>query len=175
MAKQTNQYYIGRQGNLLYYQWRDVYCIRTKGTLDKKRFYEDKAFEGSRKRAVEFGEASKLAAEVYHLLPQELKKRGFIGTLTGWAHRGLMVGESKEAVRHELLLACGLATPGKSSKVIIEACTCRYMRMEPEQRYSSPSRLPLVYDYQKEKLLQQLSGMNEQLYRHAAVASVASG
>src|SRR6476620_6421140 len=165
MAKQTNQYYIGRQGNLLYYQWRDVYCIRTKGTLDKKRFYEDKAFESSLKRSVEFGEASKLAAEVYQLLPQELKKRGVIGRLTGWAHRGLMAGESKEAVRYELLLACGLAAPGKSSKVTIEACTCRYMRMEPALRYGNSGRLQLVYDYQKEKLLQQIESMNEKLYR----------
>src|SRR6476620_7868776 len=109
MAKQKNQYYIGRQGHLIYYQWRDVYCIRTKGSLDRKRFFSDKAFAGSRKRAEEFGEASKLASEVYQLLPQELKKRGFIGTLTGWAHRGLMNGKSRAAVKLELLKTCGLA------------------------------------------------------------------
>ncbi|ANE52543.1 hypothetical protein [Flavisolibacter tropicus] len=110
MAKQTNQYYIGRQGNLLYYQWRDVFCIRTKGTLDKKRFYEDKAFEGSRKRAVEFGEASKLAAKIYEQLPAVLKVRGFIGRVTGLVHRKLMAGKSRETVMLELLMEYGVIT-----------------------------------------------------------------
>jgi hypothetical protein len=129
---QKNQYYIGRQGNLLYYQWRDIYCVRTKGALGRQRFYSDKAFAGSRKRAEEFGIAAKLAAEVYQLLPKELKKRGVMGKLTGWAHKGLMAGESKDAVRVELLEACGLTVPGKAP---IEACTCRYIQMEPAQRY----------------------------------------
>ncbi|ANE50234.1 hypothetical protein [Flavisolibacter tropicus] len=139
MAKQKNQYYIGRQGNLLYYQWRDVFCIRTKGTLDKKRFYEDKAFEGSRKRAVEFGEASKLAAEVYHLLPQELKKRGFIGTLTGWAHKKLMNGKSKEAVKLELLKTCGVAVVETAFKETIVSSTFTHNLLSFESPYCQPS------------------------------------
>jgi len=116
MAKQTNQYYIGRQGNLLYYQWRDVYCIRTKGTLDRKRFYEDKAFEGSRKRSIEFGEASKLAAKIYEQLPAVLKVRGFIGKVTGIVHRKLMAGKSREMVMLELLMEFGVITKAMLGK-----------------------------------------------------------
>jgi hypothetical protein len=130
MGIQKNQYYIGRQGHLVYYQWRDIYCVRTKGSLDRKRFFSDKAFEGSRKRAVEFGVAAKLAAEVYQLLPKELKKRGFIGRLTGWAHRGLMNGKSREEVQRELLISCGLNKPDKTSKNPVIACTSSYIQLQ---------------------------------------------
>lgn len=126
MGLQKNQYYIGRQGHLIYYQWRDIYCVRTKSSLDRQRFFSDKAFAGSRKRAVEFGVAAKLAAEVYQLLPKEFKKRGFIGKLTGWAHRGLMNGKSREEVRVELLRCCGLAVVDLAPKEPIASGTSSF-------------------------------------------------
>lgn len=115
MGRQRNQYYIGRQAHLVYYQWRGGYYVRTKSTLSGKRFWKDPAFAASRKRAVEFGDAAKLAAEVYALLPQEGKKRCVIGRLTGWAHKGLMAGKSRDAVTMELLAACGLSAPADRS------------------------------------------------------------
>jgi hypothetical protein len=126
MGLQKNQYYIGRQGHLVYYQWRDIYCVRTKSSLDRKRFFSDKAFEGSRKRAVEFGKAAKLAAEVYQLLPKELKKRGFIGKLTGRAHKALMNGKSREEVQTELLRSCGLAVVDSASKEPMASSTSSF-------------------------------------------------
>jgi len=108
MAKQRNQYYIGRQGNLVYYMWQGGYYIRTRSTLSGKRFWEDKAFAGSRKRAVEFGAAAKLASEVYQLLPLKERRRGVIGKLTGEAHTALMAGKTKEVVKRELLIAYGV-------------------------------------------------------------------
>ena len=111
MGKQRNIYFIGRQENIVYYQWKGGYYMRTKSTLDGKRFWQDPAFAGSRKRAVEFGEAAKLASEVYQLLPAELRKRGVIGKLTGLAHKALMHGKNKDVVMLELLEACGLRCP----------------------------------------------------------------
>jgi len=108
MAKQRNQYYIGRQGNLVYYMWQGGYYIRTRSTLSGKRFWKDKAFAGSRKRAVEFGAAAKLASEVYQLLPLKERRRGVIGKLTGEAHTALMAGKLKEEVKKELLMAYGV-------------------------------------------------------------------
>jgi hypothetical protein len=175
MGIQKNQYYIGRQGHLVYYQWRDIYCVRTKGSLDRRRFFSDKAFEGSRKRAVEFGVAAKLAAEVYQLLPKELKKRGVMGRLTGWAHKGLMAGESKGAVRVELLEACGLTASIKAPKVPIEACTCRYIRMEPIQRYGRFYTLQDEGCCQAGRLLQQIPKEGAELYSYTTCVGTLSG
>lgn len=123
MGKQHNVYFIGRQENIVYYQWLGGYYMRTKSSLDGKRFHKDPAFARSRQRAVEFGVAAKLAAEVYQLLPKELKKRGMIGRLTGWAHRGLMAGESREKVILAILEACGLAEGTARPKRLEAACT----------------------------------------------------
>ena len=108
MAKQRSQYYIGRQAQLVYYMWRGGYYIRTRSTLSGKRFWKYPAFAASRKRAVEFGEAAKLAAEVYQLLPAELRKRGVMSKLTGLVHKELLSGKPKEGVKLELLAAYGL-------------------------------------------------------------------
>lgn len=130
MGKQRNIYFIGRQENIVYYQWKGGYYMRTKSTLDGKRFWKDPAFAGSRKRAVEFGEAAKLASQVYQLLPGELRKRGVIGKLTGWAHKALMSGKNKEVVMLELLEACGL--PGSSTKPSTQrGCTAGVTWMQP--------------------------------------------
>jgi len=152
MGKQRNMYFIGRQDNIVYYEWKGGYYMRTKSTLNGKRFWQDPAFAGSRKRAVEFGEASKLASEVYQLLPVELRKRGVQGRLTGWAHRGLMAGASREEVKGELLAACGLSVKVNTATTSHRACTAGVDWLQLSARDQAQAWTVKGWEAKKEKL-----------------------
>jgi hypothetical protein len=54
----------GRVGSLVFYQWRGGFYVRSASSLTGKRFRKDKAFEGSRRCASLFAQASRLASEV---------------------------------------------------------------------------------------------------------------
>lgn len=109
MARQQgNNYIIGTINHIVYYQLRGGYYLRTKSRLDRTRFQKDPAFANSRGRAAQFGEAVKLAKEIYYLLPKEGRQRGFMGILSGLVHKKLLTGQTKEAVREEVLALYGV-------------------------------------------------------------------
>lgn len=49
----------------------DEYYVRLKSTLTSKRFWNDDAFEGSRKSCKRLAEGSKLASKVYRMVEEE--------------------------------------------------------------------------------------------------------
>src|SRR5687767_1189515 len=99
MAKQKGPIYLkGTAGNKTYYRMGGRYYVRKKTSLDKERFYRDAAFARSRKAAGLFGIASKIASELYQMLPQQKKGHGVIGRLSGKANKLLHEGNSKETV-----------------------------------------------------------------------------
>jgi hypothetical protein len=99
MARQKGPIYLrGTAGKMTYYRMGGRYYVRRKTSLDKERFYQDEAFTGSRKAAGLFGVASKIASEVYKMLPQKQKGHGVIGRLSGKANRLLHAGKCREEV-----------------------------------------------------------------------------
>ena len=84
MAKQDGIIKItGTIDDITFYKMGDQYYARMKSSLTVKRFWKDKAFEGSRNSARAMGVASKLASLLYRTLPKELKGRTVFQKLTG--------------------------------------------------------------------------------------------
>lgn len=84
MAKQDGIIKItGTIDDITFYKMGDEYYARMKSSLTGKRFWKDKAFEGSRRSAGAMGAASKLASVLYKTLPKELKGRSVFQKLTG--------------------------------------------------------------------------------------------
>jgi hypothetical protein len=72
MAKQAGEYRVrGSIDGLCFYKMDGEYYVRRKSSLTGKRFWKDKAFEGSRKSCNRFAEGNKIASAVYQLIEEE--------------------------------------------------------------------------------------------------------
>jgi hypothetical protein len=72
MAKQAGDYFIeGTFDDLTFYKMCGRYYVRMKTSLTGKRFWKDKAFEGSRKSCSRFGDGNTLASSVFQLVREE--------------------------------------------------------------------------------------------------------
>ena len=84
MAKQEGTILItGTIDDITFYEMDGKFYARMKSSLTGKRFWKDKAFEGSRKSARALGVASKLASLLYRTLSKEHKSRSLFQKLTG--------------------------------------------------------------------------------------------
>ena len=99
MAKQVGIVKItGTIDVITFYKLGDEYYARMKTSLTGKRFWKDKAFEGSRKSARAMGVASQLASLLYRTLPKELKGRPVFQKLTGRIKFMVLDGLDAEAI-----------------------------------------------------------------------------
>jgi hypothetical protein len=104
MARQTGPIYLsGTVGGVTFYRMGNGYFARRKTSMNKERFYSDKAFGRSRAAASVFGGASKIASQVNGMLPREKQGHGVIGRLSGAANRLLHEGKGREEVLKILL------------------------------------------------------------------------
>jgi hypothetical protein len=72
MAKQAGDIFItGTIDDLCFYKMDAEYYVRMKSSLTGKKFWKNKAFEGSRKSCSRFGEGNKLASKVYRMIEEE--------------------------------------------------------------------------------------------------------
>jgi len=93
MAKQTGNIKItGTIANLRFYSLDGAYYVRMKSCLNRKRFFSDNVFEGSRKSAALLAQASPLASCLYKLLPPQQKGRPVYQKLTGEVKKLLQQG-----------------------------------------------------------------------------------
>lgn len=84
MAKQIGAIKIvGTIDGVTFYIMQGVHYARRKSSLDRKRIIRDPRFQRFRECSKVFGRASKLASQLYRLLPKELRKHGVHGKLTG--------------------------------------------------------------------------------------------
>ena len=109
MGKQTGpDFRTGTIGPVTYYKlFGEHYYLRSKSSLDGKRFARDPAFARSRKRSKEFGGAASLASKIYKLLPKKNRGKGFMGKFIGRVHLLLMDGYTPEAIQQEALREYG--------------------------------------------------------------------
>ena len=97
MAKQAGDIkIIGTVDDLCFYKMDEVYYVRMKSSLMGKRFWKDKAFEGSRTSALLLGKASKIASSFYRSFPKEKKYKGLFNEMTGKVKLWLKEGKSEE-------------------------------------------------------------------------------
>src|SRR5688572_1578839 len=65
--------YSGTIGIATFYTLKSKYKCRVKTSVDRKRFMNDKNFEGSRKSAERFAQGNKLASKLYGMVKEEEK------------------------------------------------------------------------------------------------------
>jgi hypothetical protein len=99
MAKQAGPFFFtGTIGDVIFYKLGDQYYIRMKGDYNKKRMQKPGAYPLMQLKQAEFGQASKLASQVYRLLPRAQKKQGLFGQYTKAARQLLKEGKTHEEV-----------------------------------------------------------------------------
>lgn len=85
-----------------YYIQDGKYLARKKSSLNRERFLNDPAFEGSRRIAAQTKITAPIAAEVYWQLTPEERKKTSIGKIIGEAGRLLRKGLSENEIRKGL-------------------------------------------------------------------------
>ena len=100
MAKQVGALkLVGRVENFCCYKMSGAYFIRMQSSLTGKRFWKEKAFEGSRRSCRWLEMASSLASRHYRRLPREKKGREVFRALTGKVKRLLSKGSGRRRLR----------------------------------------------------------------------------
>lgn len=97
MARLIGDYkFTGTVDGLCFYKMYGDYFVRTKSSLTGKRFWKDKAFEGSRRSCGLLAKASALASAFYKTYPKEKRRKGLFNEMTGKAKLWLKEGMSEE-------------------------------------------------------------------------------
>lgn len=103
MSRQKGPVYItGTSNGICYYKLNGQYYARRKSTLSRRRVKRDPRFALTRKYAALLGEASRIAAGVYRLLPRGQKTLPLYRAMTGQAMGMLKRGAGEEAIREHL-------------------------------------------------------------------------
>lgn len=102
MAKQGSLKFIGTVGDVVYYQWRDLFCARGKSTLSGERVRKSPEFRNTMKHARLLGKASGIASQLYAEIPKTKKQYWMFRALTGNAMQWLKAGKTADQVRHYL-------------------------------------------------------------------------
>jgi hypothetical protein len=99
MAKQLGEVKVeGRIEHLVFYKMRGEYYVRMKSSLTGKRFWKERAFEGSRRSALLLARASSLASRFYRTLSKEKRAKGLFNEITGRVTLLLKQGKEEEEV-----------------------------------------------------------------------------
>jgi len=99
MARMTEGFhYSATIGDLCFYQWRGISCVRMKSTLSGKRVKKSKEFEKTRQYASNFAIAARIASPVYKALPVDIRARWIYRTIVGEAASLLYKGKTESEV-----------------------------------------------------------------------------
>jgi len=99
MARQTGDIVItGIIDDMTFYKMEGAYYVRMKSSLTGKRFWRDRAFDGSRRSCKRLGRGSALASKVYRSLPREERQYALFCLLKREAIALLKKGMGEEEV-----------------------------------------------------------------------------
>jgi hypothetical protein len=97
MAKQLGEIKVtGTIEGLSFYKMYGDYFVRMKSSLTARRFWKDRAFEGSRRSCGLLAKASPLASFFYKNYPKEKKRKGLFNEMTGRVKLWLKEGKTEE-------------------------------------------------------------------------------
>jgi hypothetical protein len=147
MAKQAGDFFIeGTMDDLTYYKIDGKYYVRMKSSLTGKKFWKNKAFEGSRKSAMLLGKASGIASLFYRSYPKKKKYKGLFNTMVGKVKLWLRDGKSEEEMMF-LLQAFYAVTTVKPQR---KKCAIAKKQIVSKLRHQDLFVIP-AYDYKKKK------------------------
>lgn len=142
MAKQAGEIFIeGSFDDLCFYRLEGKYYVRRKSSLNSRKFWKHKAFEGSRKSCQRFAEGNRLASKLYRMVKEEkrayklfcfIKKKAIL-----LIKEGKSLGEAEDWII-DYLTEFGLLKPKEQSITVEEIQKVNY------GNFKAPS-LPLFY------------------------------
>lgn len=118
MATLSHFYISGTYGALTFYTVKGRQLVRSKTSINKKRFLHDPAFVAQRQYSEWLQIASPIASKIYRKLP---KQKGLQQKMTGKVMRWLKQGFSVQAAT-ELLMQAYLS-PQKEASVSVQKAT----------------------------------------------------
>ncbi len=119
MAKQSGPLQItGTIGGITFYKMDGQFYARSKSSLDGRRVKKDPRFRRTMYEAGEFGKASKAARKVYWQMPEEKRKHGMYGRLTGKIRKLLNTGKSLDEAKLVLMQEFGIAPEAGKQKPV---------------------------------------------------------
>jgi hypothetical protein len=119
MAKHTGPLQItGTIGGITFYEMDGQFYARSKSSLDGRRVRKDPKFRRTMYEAGEFGKASKAARELYWQMPEEKRKHGMYGSLTGKMRKLLKAGKSPEEAKLALMQEFDMAPAAGRQKPV---------------------------------------------------------
>jgi hypothetical protein len=143
MAKQTGEIKIvGTIDGICFYKMDGLFYAKQKSSLDRKRFFTDKAFEGSRKSSAHLAQASPLAARLYHMLPQEKKGRDVYRSIVGKVKQMLKQEQTATAITEWFII--------EYLKIVVEPVTQPTQALQKKKQ--SPIRSGLFTTVNKNQL-----------------------
>lgn len=95
-------HYSATIGDICFYQWRGISCVRKKSTLSGTRVKKSKEFEKTRQYASNFAIAARIASPVYKALPVDIRARWIYRTIVGEAASLLYQGKTESEVNNIL-------------------------------------------------------------------------
>jgi hypothetical protein len=104
MAKQKGTTYRGTVGNVTFYCWRGIWCMRMKSSLSKERVSTDPAYQPLMEDAAVMAAASPLASAIHKQLPKVKDGRGRFRKLVGVVKAMLRAGRSRQEILQALLV-----------------------------------------------------------------------
>lgn len=104
MAKQKGTKYRGTAGNVTFYCWRGIWCMRMKSSLSKERVSTDPAYQPLMEDAAVMAAASSLASAIHKQLPKVKDGRGRFRKLVGVVKAMLRAGMSRDEIVQSLLV-----------------------------------------------------------------------
>ena len=103
MAKQVGDIKVtGTIDDICFYRMEGKYYVRMKSSLTGKRFWRDKAFEGSGRSCARFASGNRLASQVYRSLEKEKRSYPLFCSLKTQAIELIRKGLGEEDVIHTL-------------------------------------------------------------------------
>lgn len=106
MGKQAGPDYItGTVGDRTYYRLNGQYLVRAKSTLSRRRVKRSPAFQRTMEYAGWLAQASKVASEVYRMIPRERRRVEMYRAMTGMAMNFIKEGMDREMAKQRLIQA----------------------------------------------------------------------
>src|SRR6476620_2885149 len=139
MARQAGPlFFTGTIDDITFYKMEGQYLARKKSSLNRRQFRTDPRCARSRQSAAAFGEASKLASEIYWQLPKEQRGKGVVNQLTAQIGHLLKEGKTAEEIQ-ELLIPHGQVLAAKPTTIRAKPSVSATAPVLPTQPTTTPT------------------------------------
>jgi hypothetical protein len=158
MAKQVGDIKVtGTIEDICFYRMEGNYYVRMKSSLTGKRFWRDKAFEGSRRSCARFASGNRLASQVYRSIEKKKRYYPIFCSLKTRAIELIRKGLGEEDVINALQFYLQEAIHKKTKARPVKK-KCRMEERSPVRLNGAPLRFALPVPNDKHRRIEQSFG-----------------